>query len=54
MRDEEQLKRDVAAYNRYGYEGVFLTAQWDELVALIGDEAATAWYRGLDGSEEYA
>lgn len=46
-----RLKRDIDKYTRYGYQCVFLTQQWDDLVALIGDEEATAWYKTLDYSE---
>lgn len=49
-----KLKKDVAKYNHWGFEGVFLSSQWDELVELIGDEEATRWYKSLDGSEDYA
>lgn len=46
-----RLNRDIDKYTRYGYQCVFLTQQWDDLVALIGDEEATAWYKTLDYSE---
>lgn len=46
-----QLKRDIEKYTSYGYPCVFLTQQWDDLVALIGDEEATAWYQTLDYCE---
>lgn len=48
---EQQLKRELYEYNHHGYEGIFLTKQWDQLVELIGDEEATAWYKTLDGRE---
>lgn len=53
-REVAQLKKDVAKYNHWGFEGVFLTSQWDRLVELIGDEEATKWYKSLGGSEDYA
>ena len=52
MKNEEQLKRDIEKYTRHGYQCVFLTQQWDDLVALIGDEAATTWYKTLDWCED--
>lgn len=43
-----RLKRDLEQYTRYGYEGIFLTKQWDELVGIVGDEEATAWYQTIE------
>lgn len=48
----KKLKYELEKFTSYGYPCIFLTSQWDRLVELIGDEAATEWYKTVDYCED--